>query len=306
MGCIDESLAKVFVTGDLNVDNIATGVVFGGITRVNAIRRAVGGSAYNATIAFQDAGFTPFLHGKIGSDSNGDLIMDELKIRGIHTLINRDAAKPTGTCHIVYSRDHQHLRTVYYTGDNANDYSTASLKRALYSADLGAADFIFASLHMYDQTEQNESTCRAFFALLRDSGAQLIVDIVPHTIYKSLNVESICRIVGSPPFMFIGEYRTYMNLIDPAWGDRDCTPSETDCRLIANRFAAQYFACRYGIGNISRELLFQRSASSILLLGPERQTGFDGIPDIEKPGFGDRLTADNLRKILLSRFQQLY
>ena len=38
--------------------------------------------------------------------------------------------------------------------------------------------------------------------------------------------------------------------------------------------------------------LFTRS------LGPARQTGYEAVPDPEKPGFGDRLTANTLRGIL--------
>lgn len=295
---MEEPLPRIFVTGDLNVDHVVTDVALGGITRVKFIRRAPGGSAYNAAIAFQEAGFKPLLYGKVGTDLNGDVIVDALETRGIHHLIDRDSEKATGTCHIIYFRDQPQLRTIYYSDRNANDYSATSLEQALRAADLHRDDLVFSSLHMYDQTNHDESNCCAFFALLRASGARLIVDIVPHRIYETLDVASICRIVGAPPFMFIGEYRTFMNLIDPAWQDSNGLPTDTDCSLIARKFAAEYFACRYGVGNISHELLFKRCVSSLVLLGPARQTGYEAVPDPDKPGFGDQLTANTLRRIL--------
>jgi sugar/nucleoside kinase (ribokinase family) len=293
-------LSKVFVTGDLNIDNMITGVALGKITRVPYIPPVVGGSAYNAAVAFKHAGFHPIVFGKIGDDDGGDLILSALERQGIDYLIDRDNAKPTGTCNIIYFRGEEYPRTIYYWSANANDYNTESLQLALKKADLSEDDFIFSSLHLYDQTDGDLDHCRAFFAELRSSGSRVIVDIVPHTIYDIFDVAVLKDIISGSVFMMIGEYRTFMNLIAVGAYADDRTPTQADCEQIARHLEAEYFLCRYGIGNISRELVFRRTHEAVKLLWTA-ETGYEHLPDVEKRGFGDYLTASTLSQIVHSR-----
>jgi sugar/nucleoside kinase (ribokinase family) len=112
---LHSGLPKVFVTGDLAVDNVVTGIALGGITRVAYAPPAVGGSAYNAAIAFKHAGFSPIVFGKVGKDANGNLILSTLERDGIYHFIDRDDSNPTCSCNIIYFQDQEHLRTIYYS-----------------------------------------------------------------------------------------------------------------------------------------------------------------------------------------------
>src|SRR5689334_18424268 len=138
------SLPKVFVTGDLNIDNVATGLALGKITQVAYHPPTVGGSAYNAAIAFKRAGFRPVVFGKVGNDVSGELILSALKQAEIPLFVERDEAKPTCVCNIIYFQNEAHPRTIYYWSNNANDYDTAALGPALQSANLSEDDLIFS------------------------------------------------------------------------------------------------------------------------------------------------------------------
>jgi pfkB family carbohydrate kinase len=288
---------KMFVTGDLNIDNVVTGVTLGGITRVAFNPPVVGGSAYNAAIAFDREGFQTIIFGKVGADHGGDLILTALQKHRIKYHVARDEAKPTGTCNIIYFEGHEHPRTIYYWGSNANDYDLASLRMALRKAALVEGDFIFSPLHIYDQTNHNRQMCRDFFDVLRSCRARVIIDVVPHRIYESLNADDLREIIGGPAFMIIGEFRTFMNLIGVDPNDIGSVPGESDCNRIADHFNAEYFLCRYGFGNISHERVFRRMQKAVEFLNRPTHTGYERVPDVKKRGFGDWLTAKTLNWI---------
>jgi len=174
-----------------------------------------------------------------------------------------------------------------------------SLHLALKKTDLSEDDFIFSPLHLYDQTDGDQDHCRVFFDELRSSGSRIIVDIVPHTIYEILDVAGLKYIIGGSVFMMIGEYRTFMNLIAAGAYVGDRTLTQADCEWIARRLEAEYFLRRYGIGNISRELVFRRTREAVELLWTA-ETGYEHLPDIEKRGFGDHLTASTLSGMALT------
>jgi sugar/nucleoside kinase (ribokinase family) len=82
-------LPKVFVTGDLMVDYLVTGAALGKITRVPTVPPRVGGSAYNAAIAFRSIGFPTSVFGKVGQDDNAKLILPPLQEHEVITFIER-------------------------------------------------------------------------------------------------------------------------------------------------------------------------------------------------------------------------
>jgi sugar/nucleoside kinase (ribokinase family) len=297
-GITELNLPKIFVIGDLNIDNVVTGAILGKITRVVLPAPSIGGSAYNAARAFKQAGFHTMLFGKVGNDADGNLIVLTVEQNEIHHFIGRDEKKPTGTCHIIYFQGADNLRTIYFPCPNANDYDLCSIEHALKESALGPDDFVFTSLHIYDQVDRNLDHCRNFFNTLHASGCRVIVDIVPHTIYEDLNVSQFNQMIGGPVYMIISEYRTFMHLISCQADILNEAPTESDCQTILHYFKAQYYVCRSGIGNISRQLVFNHSHSSNENLGTIIETGFEKLPDIEKRGFGDRLTANTLLQML--------
>jgi hypothetical protein len=130
----------------------------------------------------------------------------------------------------------------------------------------------------------------------------LIVDIVPHKLYEHLSLKQLKDMVGQPPFMWIAEFITFLGLIDRNQA-RDHPGNEDEPTLgyliaIASAFAGRYIVCRFGMGNISDEVLFDTA------IGPcgtsiRRDTGYQTLPENDKPGFGDRLTAELIRRITM-------
>lgn len=292
---------KVFIAGDLTVDLVSTGVEIGGITNVQRPHPIVGGSGYNAAAAlhrFADSLFHPIVFGKIGDDEAGAAICDSLDALGVENLVSVDPSKPTCICNIVYHGRSGTERTIYYWSNNANDYDIQELSDALRQASLTDEDLILVPLHMYDQTGRDLDHCSAFFTRLRNTPARIVVDLVPHLIYESLNLSDLLTLVGGPVFLFIGERRTFLNLLTPECRVPDEDPDDEECIAVASALEAHYFSYRFGVGNIERELIFEREGASIHRLLPIIQTGFEQLLPAEKVGFGDRLTADTLHTLL--------
>ncbi len=290
-------LPRVFVTGDLNVDFVITGATVGKVSRVDVPAPRVGGSAYNAAVAFKRAGFDSLLFGNVGDDHYGRLIFEAVTRNGIEVLVGHDPTKPTGTCHLLYFEGGDHLRTIYYFGGNANDYDPIRLERALTKARLTPTDLVFSSLHMYDQTDRDFDRCQAFFGMLRSSGAKLVLDVVPHTLYEVLTLTDFHRMIGGTVDILIGEYQTLARLANPGITPAN-TPNRDDFAHLARHFDTHHFLCRYGIGNIGHEVVFTPNQDTVRLMDRATETGYDALPVELKRGFGDDLTAMTLRQLL--------
>ena len=300
METVHPSARKVFVTGDLNLDCIWRAVSFGGISRVPPPILQVGGSAYNAAAAFNRAGFQAILFGSVGTDQNGDLILDSTAKQGVATFVTRHASKPTGTCNLVYFEGDKHLRSVFYPHPNANIYDIGALRKALHFATLRADDLIFSPFHLFEQLDHSHYKCQEFLQTLTDAGSRVIIDLVPHTLYESLTADELNDMIGGPIYMFIGEYHTFLGLLGRRPSSGMLSPTYTDCELVANAFRADYFVCRYGIGNISQQLLFRSAKGRLLDVGRPTSTGYEEVSASDRCGFGDRLTAETLHTLLES------
>lgn len=292
---------KVFVVGDLNVDHVVADVPIGTAQRIAIPPPAVGGSAYNAAVAFKDAGFQPLVFGKVGDDVNGDLIIDELDRRDIDHRITRHSARPTCACTIIYFQGTDDRRTIFYGAVNANDYDVRELRGTLQSAGLGPTDLIFSPLHIFEQTDGDMQHCQQFFGELRSSGVRLVVDIVPHSLYERLDAAAFEAMVGTPPFVLISECQTLARMM--GWPraetfDLASTPSQAFYDQVVRTFSSQYYVCRFGVGGISHEAVLVRSGSHAELCWPVRATGYETIDHQRRRGFGDALTAATLTDLV--------
>ncbi|MCS4541936.1 MAG: carbohydrate kinase family protein [Euryarchaeota archaeon] len=84
----------------------------------NLIMRS-GGSAANTAVACSRLGLRTGFVGKIGSDSLGDMLLNDLKTEGVDTSqIKRTKEKPTGTCIVIIDKDNN--RHMYAFSGAAN------------------------------------------------------------------------------------------------------------------------------------------------------------------------------------------
>ena len=153
---VDRRKTRILIIGDLNIDNFLNidNKSFGG-SDVTPYEDKVGGTGYNAAIAFKNGGFSSILFGKIGSDNNGDKITKQLKIDNIISFIGF-SEKPTGFCNLLYFEDKP--RTIKYNGDNANEYDINDLKQALILADINKQDYVFITSYLFTAKKLSNGT----------------------------------------------------------------------------------------------------------------------------------------------------
>jgi hypothetical protein len=289
--------SRVFVTGDLFIDNVVVDIRLG---EVNGIPRSVqvpGGSAFNAALAFKREGFDPVVFGTVGRDPAGDAILRELRKHGIGEFITRSDDRPTGQCNILHFRDSDELRTIYYEVENANTYDAAILRDAIQAANLGPRDYLFSPLYIVEKMKDQLDGCRLFMAELVAAQSRLIVDLVPHRLYEFCDVAMIRELMVGDPWLVIGSLETFSGLMGRARDGVKSVPTRRDCEDIAREFKAEHFACRYGVGNIGNEIFFDANVGAGAGDTFSHDTGYAALSPDETRGFGDLLTARAVRTL---------
>jgi pfkB family carbohydrate kinase len=289
--------AKVFVTGDLFIDNVVVGLKLGAVNRIPRGAQVPGGSAFNAALAFKREGFDPVVFGTVGRDPAGDVIVRELRKHGIDQFITRSNGRPTAQCNILHFRDGDELRTIYYEIENANTYDAAILRDAIKAANLGPRDYLFSPLYIVEQMRDQLDGCRHFMAELAATQARLIVDLVPHRLYEFCDAAMLRELIVGDPWLVVGSLETFSGLMGRARDGVKSVPTRRDCENIAREFKAEHFTCRYGVGNIDNEIFFDANvgagADDIIV----HNTGYAALSPDETRGFGDLLTARAVRTL---------
>ena len=294
-----DSKKRIFIIGDLNVDNIVENISLGQNIPVQS-RHQVGGTGYNVCLPFKKAGFHPILFGKIGRDYYGELVRSKIENNGINSLVKIHNTKPTGLCNIVYFREGDQYRTIFYDPENANDYDVEYLDYAIKLSKLNENDYVFISLYLFPQVKFNKEHCKRFFKIIKSTDAKIILDLTPHQLYSFISLDYLNECVDSRAYAIIGEFHTFINLIYQKRVDLKSTPKNDDYKIIAEHFFSKFFICRFGGGgNISNQSIFYKNRDNkIIFIEKYKDTGFDQIPQSRKSGFGDILTAKDIEKII--------
>ncbi len=272
---------RVLILGDLNIDYSPEDPVKGGQIS-NKPDPKVGGTGFNLAVACKEEYLIPILFGKIGDDQNGRLVKEALREKRLFSLLDVHKTKATGESTIRYFEDSQ--RWLEQDKVNANDYDPENLTQALTLSQLTADDFIFIATHPFFRSTLEH--CNKLFTLLHQSQARIIVDIVPHNLYKTITLEQLKSTLGDRIFAVIGEYPTLMRFTRA--GHLYDEPPNEDYKRILNRFSANIILCRYGIGNISKQSILRKDGDTYEWIERGLDTGYTETPDEYKRGFGDR------------------
>ena len=285
---ISKEGTRVLILGDLNVDYLI-GRIEGGVV-ANKPDPVVGGTGFNAALAYKEEGLVPILFGKVGDDQNGRLVKESLRAQDFISLLGIHQTKGTGTCNIVFFEDNQ--RWLEQEKDNANDYDLKNIAQAITLSQLTEDDFIFVVAHPFFRSTLDH--CRRLFTLLHQTKAQIILDIVPHTLYKTITLDKLNNAIGDRVLAIIGEFPTLMRFIgtNPLHEE----PTDEDCKRILDRFSTETIICRYGVGNISKQSIIRKIRDTYEWIERGSDTGYTETPDKEKRGFGDRLTASFIKR----------
>lgn len=281
----------IFVIGDLNVDYMyspaklsPTGVI------LDKPEPLAGGTAFNAAAAFNKEGFSPIIFGKIGDDADGQFIRHELETRrGIISLVGINGQQHTGSCSVIIAEDTKQ-RLLLKEENNANDYDLEHLKQALALSQIGLdrqtgrADLAFIVGHPF--VRQGVDHTRKLIDMVAETGAKIVLDLVPHNMYETVSLAEFNKAVGSRVSMLIGEYNTLMRMTEhPVIHDE---PQSEDLALLFASLRSEFLVLRYGIGNISKQMVCRRISHQTKTLQQEtRAERFRQLHPILKDRFGD-------------------
>jgi len=290
---------RILIIGDLTVDIITSKINIGSNQSIKS-RRAVGGSAINAAFAFKSYDLHPGVFGGVGDDIYGKEILNSLSARGIDSAVSINAKKPTCLINIIGFSEGDEYRTIFYDADNANDYNCNHLSNVLGELNLTYNDYIFVTLYVFPQLSFDLKHCRQIFTLLKQVNSNIIIDIVPHTLYEDLSFEDLKSIIDFDVHTIIAEVRTLCGFLEIDW-ENNRIPSDDEYQLFTRHFNSKYLDCRYGYGNIEfQTVLHIDEKSEIKFLARNSETGYLALSGPEKIGFGDVLTARLLKQYLTS------
>ncbi|OFX60856.1 MAG: hypothetical protein A2046_14625 [Bacteroidetes bacterium GWA2_30_7] len=296
-------LKRILVIGDLNVDEIVdSGAdIYGQNKPING-KTKIGGTGYNAAIAFKDEQFYPIVFGNVGNDVYSEEIKRELKNSGFHSFIGT-SNKPTGRCTLVYYENHH--RSLFYNKDNANDYDINNLNQTLALADINDKDVVFLTSYLFTAKKYDLDGCKKIIDTLFDTGAKIVLDVVPHDIYNKITVHQFVSCFKSQLYAVIGEFQTFMWFIHKNDGTIPYEPKTKNLKEIIKQFNSKYVICRYGgDGHIEKESIYYENEEDLEYICNDTSTGYEKLESDKKRGFGDRLAAKALIKIFKEENKQ--
>ncbi|MDR1901471.1 MAG: hypothetical protein LBQ88_04205 [Treponema sp.] len=280
----------VFIIGDLNVDyKIELGSLNHQI--INRSKPAIGGTAYNAAKEFRDM-FEPIVFGKVGNDFMGNHIKQQLKEDKITALLDTAMDKATGFCTLLYHGNERWLiKDDQET--NANDYDLKNLEKALAISKIDEKDYIFIIGHALIRCGINHTS--KLIEQAASTGAHIILDLVPHNMYESVGLAELKSAIKQNIEILIGEFKTLMGFFGISHQGE--SPTMDEVKAIFQNIPVKIIDIRYGIGNISKQIICERSADGKkVFISEEESTGYEFCPIDKRSGFGDQLTATLIAK----------
>ncbi|MCK5022299.1 MAG: hypothetical protein KAR54_03560 [Candidatus Pacebacteria bacterium] len=324
----DKSYEKiVFVIGDLNIDIISYEYIEEK-SYINPQKREVGGTGYNAAKSFKDIQIEPVIYGKVGDDTDGTTIINQLKNDGILSLIAKDKKKNTGGAFITQINTNKRkfnitsnkLKSVLGSDrlimhastdeDNANDFSVENIITALNLFTIEKNDIAFLPgyvLARFGKDKKNIKVAvdktKKIIASLVDRKIKIIFDLVPHDLPDRIKFDSLKEVINGKVDTMISEtqaiwkYLGYTGPCPESLNLQNTTENEQKeissfLNKMIDEINVKYFVLRHGKGNCSKQSIFEVVGKRIKEIECDIDTGYNNISPDERRGFGDRLTAD--------------
>jgi sugar/nucleoside kinase (ribokinase family) len=276
----------MLVIGDLNIDYVIKEDNVHGGKIVDSPLPAVGGTGFNAAVAFQAAGLNPIVFGKTGDDLDGQTIRDALSAQKLTVFLGLANDKPTGNCTLIFVSNH--ARWMIQQRNNANDYDERNLQQVLDLCQIGEGDTAFFVGHPLVRFPISQTV--SLLRRIAKTGARIIVDLVPHNLYETVTLEELKSVLDCGVHMLIAEYATLMRFF--GHGPIAKEPANGDVKQIMDALPMRVLIVRFGVGNISQQQIWKRENDGHLYcIDRTDDTGYEKLTGDEKRGFGDRLTA---------------
>jgi len=298
---------KILIIGDLAVDYVlfADRQLKGNINLVRP-DPIIGGSAYNAAKAFKHIHkMMPVICASVGQDIEGQLILDSLRKEEILFAGTVSSTLMTGFVTLIYAGDNDRL-IINDSRDSANNYSIDTVQQALSAWQIGKGDFIL--FLGYAVPRCGISHCIQLMEILNSTGADIVVDLVPHNLHEMKDTLTQlqftladCNDLFKHVTLLIAEYQTLCGFMhcSPVRGAQGYTEPPEDginnnsIKNICAAFPGKFFDIRYGIDEISMQIIYKREFGEMERL----KTNYEQCLKKERRGFGDKLTAQSIMKI---------
>lgn len=287
----DSRTRRVFIFGDLMVDYALFESDIRATNYFHSPNKRVGGTAVLAARAFLGKEWKPIIFGGVGCDADARYLKAGLERMGILCRLYENRRRNTGVCFLVYGRSGQ--RWVFVSDRHANDYNLTMVDDFINGFHIDKKDVVFLATHFFER--ESSIHCRNLMRLVYQTGAKIVLDVVPHDLHRRVGFEKVRTALEGPVNVMIGEFRTLMGLLPFSLTNDE--PVEHDWHTLLSYFPADVLVLRYGEGGISRQDVVMRiEGEKIYPLVARQETGYNSLERAFKLGFGDRLTADLLAK----------
>ena len=290
---------RVLIFGDLNIDRYIDD---------KDREDEVGGTAYNAWLAFQEQNFMSILFGSIGDDENGIKIEKKIIEHNNYAFLRVNETIYEGTKESIKTpvvkihktgdpeRPFHHEWDIF---DNANDYSSEFIEKTRILTDLNKNDFVYVTSYLFVQKYWVMEDCKKFFGILKKARAKIILDLAKSSLKKGTPFKitqlkesfNECKL-----FAVVGDITTFWQLL----GIKKDKAEPADYNNILDAFNAEYLICRYVDNNEDQyQAVFRWDPKGMLVnVNPAKKTDFKSQLWENKIGYGDKETAKAIRKIL--------
>lgn len=279
--------SKIVIVSDLNVDCVCDLKVLNSSSGSNPFQRQLGGCAYNSAIAFKEQGLYPIIIGSVGRDGDGAFIIQELEKNKIRAFISQNDGK-TGHCSICYNGDD---REIAYDDKNANTYDNRLICASIRLTSLSSSDVVFLTSHLFFRAQTNT---KDIFSEINMSNTKIVLDLVPHDLYKKLSFEKISSYITGNIEILISEYKTLCLLL---FKEVSSEPDKTIIEEVFKKLGIHYLVLRYGMGEISKEEIWENRWHGPYLKD-RHDTGYGNLAPEKRKGFGDILTGRIIKKYI--------
>jgi len=291
-------VTSICVIGDVMLDVVTSLEPYSldEVRDLQHVRRPIdllpGGSGAMFALAAVGEGFEDVrLLAKVGADAKGEteadvaaqLVLKQLERQGIETYTALDHETPTGTVIIMYLPGEERL-LVAEAGANSR-FCPADVNPAMERA-VQDADVLFVSGYgLLDDVR-----AQALVHLMREAreaGALVVLDVVPHSIYKLMNLEAFLALTASV-HVIAAEVNTMKRLF--LLGADRLPESDAPIAKLADRLFDYYDAAILQ-PELARQVVVDRRGIIETL-----ETGSGRLSPHQLRGFSERMIARSLLK----------
>jgi hypothetical protein len=264
----DSGHPRILVAGDLNVDHVQT-----------AVQPSVAGSGFNAAVEFRKANLCPILFGKVGQDSDGQVIRNTIAEHGLYALIGVHRTKKSGSVRVTFTFDsNSPFHYEWEKTNNANDYDVAALRQAIKIAAVEADDYIFISSYLFVQHRFSHSTIRGFLEAASTTRAKVILDLVRKsfsqevlreceaTAFGAEDLKACIR--GTTLYAVVGEISTFNRF---GFCKGHGFPDKEVLGALIDYFEARWIICRYVDANEFHQRIACLSGAEVVIVSDEKE-----------------------------------